>query len=58
MKNVSRRRFLKGAAMTGAAMGFPTIVPAQVVAGKGGKRVMPNDRINVGQIGCGEPSQC
>ena len=51
MKNTSRRTFLKSAAMSGAAIGFPTIVPAAVVAGKG--RIMPNDRVNVGQIGCG-----
>ncbi len=51
MKQTSRRQFLKGAAMTGAALGFPTIVPAQVIPGKG--RIMPNDRVNVGQIGCG-----
>lgn len=37
--------------MTGATLGFPSIVPAKVIAGKG--RVMPNDRVNVGQIGCG-----
>ena len=53
MKNVSRRKFLKGAALTGILMGLPTLVPAQVVAGKGVKRVMPNDRVNIGQIGCG-----
>ncbi|HEX5789565.1 MAG TPA: Gfo/Idh/MocA family oxidoreductase [Luteolibacter sp.] len=51
MKHHSRRDFLKQAALTGAALGFPTIVPAQVIAGKG--KVMPNDRVNVGQIGCG-----
>lgn len=51
MKRTNRRQFLKSAAMTGAAFGFPTIVPAKVVAGKG--KVMPNDRVNVGQIGCG-----
>jgi len=54
MNRTNRRQFLKGAAMTGAAFGFPTIVPAQVIAGKG--KVMPNDRVNVGQIGCGEIS--
>jgi len=53
MKDESRRSFLKGAAMTGAAMGFPTIIPAETVAGKTGRRVTPNDRVNVGQIGCG-----
>lgn len=51
MKSVSRRRFLKSAATAGAVVGFPTIVPIQVIAGKG--RVMPNDRVNLGQIGCG-----
>lgn len=50
-KNTSRRDFLKGAAMAGSVLGFPTIVPAQAVSGKG--KVMPNDRVNVGQIGCG-----
>jgi hypothetical protein len=52
-ESISRRQFLKGAAMTGAMIGFPIIVPAEVVARKGAKRVMPNDRVNVGQIGCG-----
>ena len=52
-ESISRRKFLKGAAMTGAMIGFPIIVPAEVVARKGAKRVMPNDRVNVGQIGCG-----
>ena len=51
MRRPNRRNFLKGAALTGAALGFPTIVPAAAVPGKG--RVMPNDRINVAQIGCG-----
>ncbi len=54
MNHSNRREFLKGVAATGAALGFPTIVPAEVVAGKG--RVMPNDRVNVGQIGCGSIS--
>ncbi len=36
--------------MTSAAVGFPSIVPAAVDAGTG--RVMPSDRVNVGQIGC------
>lgn len=53
MKNLSRRTFLKGAALTGTAIGFPTIVPAQTVVKKGENRVMPNDRVNLGQIGCG-----
>ncbi len=37
--------------MGSAALGFPTIIPVSAIAGKG--RVMPNDRVNVGQIGCG-----
>lgn len=48
--STSRRDFLKRTTLAGAALGFPTIVPAAVV-GKG--KVMPNDRVNVGQIGCG-----
>ncbi len=51
MNTTNRRNFLRNAAMTGAALGFPTIVPAAAVTAKG--RVMPNDRVNVGQIGCG-----
>jgi predicted dehydrogenase len=51
MKQGTRRHFLKRAAAVAPVLGFPTIVPANVVAGKG--RVMPNDRVNVGQIGCG-----
>lgn len=51
---MNRRQFIKaGAAMTGAAIGFPTIVPAQTVVTNGEKKVMPNDRVNVGHIGCG-----
>jgi predicted dehydrogenase len=51
MKQTTRRNFLKRVTAAGAAFGFPTIVPAAVVSGKG--RLMPNDRVNVGQIGCG-----
>lgn len=50
MKATNRRRFLKQAGLAGAAIGFPTIIPAHVV-GKG--KIMPNDRIHVGKIGCG-----
>jgi predicted dehydrogenase len=51
MNRVSRRTFLKSAAASGATLGFPSIVPADVIAGQG--RIMPNDRVNLGQIGCG-----
>lgn len=51
MQSLSRRKFLKSTATVGLVAGFPTIVPIHVIAGKG--RVMPNDRVNLGQIGCG-----
>jgi len=51
MKSPSRRKFLKNAATAGALIRFPTIVPIKVIAGNG--RFMPNDRVNIGMIGCG-----
>ncbi|HSA02009.1 MAG TPA: twin-arginine translocation signal domain-containing protein, partial [Candidatus Paceibacterota bacterium] len=51
MKNhnaINRRAFLKGAVLTGAACGFPTLVPS-VVFGQNA----PNNRIGMGLIGMG-----
>src|SRR5882762_2675286 len=54
---VSRRDFVKAAAMgtvasSLAASGFPSIVPASVLKGNG-----PSDRINIGAIGTGRISR-
>ncbi len=45
---MERRDFMKKTALAGAAIGFPTIVPASVF----GKNA-PSNKINIGQIGCG-----
>jgi predicted dehydrogenase len=46
--NIYRREFLKTAVTTGAAFGFPSIVPSSVF-GAGA----PSNRVNIGVIGCG-----
>jgi predicted dehydrogenase len=51
MKQISRRNFIKGATIAGAAIGFPTIVPSTVLAKTG--KASPNSKVNVGVIGCG-----
>ena len=45
---VSRRDFIKGGVVAGAALGFPTIVPGTVFSA-----TAPGNRVNVGLIGCG-----
>ncbi len=50
-RTVSRRDFVKGGVVAGAALGFPTIVPSTVFGA-----TAPNDRVNVAQIGCGSIS--
>ncbi|PSL03836.1 Gfo/Idh/MocA family protein [Cecembia rubra] len=45
---MKRRDFIKTTALSGAVLGFPTIVPASVF----GKNA-PSNKIHVGQIGCG-----
>ncbi len=54
MKQISRRNFIKGAAIAGAAIGFPPIVPSTVLAKPG--KASPNSKVNVGIIGCGSRS--
>jgi hypothetical protein len=49
-----RRNFLKTTLGTGAALGFPTIIPSSVM-GKNGQ-VAPSNRINVGVLSCGAQS--
>jgi predicted dehydrogenase len=44
----TRRDFVKTAALTTAAIGFPTIVPSSVFG-----KSAPSNKINIGQIGCG-----
>lgn len=44
----TRREFLKAAALAGAALGFPTIVPSTVFG-----QNAPSNRINLGMIGMG-----
>src|SRR5215469_7421548 len=51
-KRVSRRSFLKRAAGTAAAVGFPTIVPSTVFG-----QMAPSERITVGAIGVGRISR-
>ena len=48
---MTRRRFLRTTTATTAAVAFPTIIPAQVLASP--DRPGPNDRIQVGLIGFG-----
>ncbi|MGY6743225.1 MAG: Gfo/Idh/MocA family protein [Cecembia sp.] len=45
---MKRRDFIKTTALSGAVLGFPTIVPASVF----GKNA-PSNKIHIGQIGCG-----
>lgn len=52
MGDVTRRSFLKVAAGTVAATGFPTIVPSTVFG-----QMAPSERINVGAIGVGRISR-
>ena len=49
--HVSRRGFLSRTAVTTAALGFPTLIPARAL-GRGGVAA-PSERIRVGLIGCG-----
>ena len=48
---VSRRGFIKAAALAGVAAGFPTIIPSTALARNG--KVSPNSKVNVALIGCG-----
>jgi len=52
MKQVTRRGFLKAAAGTAAAAGFPTIVPAPVFG-----PMAPSKQIQIGAIGVGRISR-
>jgi hypothetical protein len=47
-KQINRRSFLKGAALAGAALGLPTIVPSSVFG-----QNAPSNRISMGLIGMG-----
>jgi predicted dehydrogenase len=51
MNKISRRIFLKQSALTAATIGFPLIIPANVL-GKNGT-IPPSDRVNIGVISCG-----
>jgi predicted dehydrogenase len=53
--NMDRRGFIRTAAGTLAAVGFPYVVPSSVLA-QGG-RTLPSERITLGFIGCGKQSQ-
>ena len=44
----SRRDFMRGAAASGAALAFPSIIPASVLGADA-----PSNALNVAQIGCG-----
>ncbi len=49
--NLSRRDFLKRASITGAALAFPTIIPARALGADG--TVAPSNRIVLGCLGVG-----
>lgn len=49
---IDRRDFVKSGVAVGAALGFPAIVPNSVFGA-----AAPSNRINVGQIGCGNISR-
>lgn len=51
---LSRRSFIKGAALAGVAIGFPTIIPSTALARSG--KASPNSKVNVALIGCGSRS--
>jgi predicted dehydrogenase len=51
---ISRRRFVGQAAVAGAAIGFPTVIPARALA-RGGK-ASPNAKVQVALLGCGSRS--
>jgi len=44
-RNLSRRRFLQGSAVAGAALAFPMVLPSRVFGA--------NERLNIASIGCG-----
>ena len=48
---MSRRRFIRNAALAGMALGFPTIIPSTVLARSG--KASPNSKVNVAMISCG-----
>jgi len=50
--HISRRKFLKTAATTAAAAGFPTIVPSRILG-----QFAPSKQINIGAIGVGRISR-
>src|ERR1700729_2341383 len=49
---ITRRKFLKAAAATAAAAGFPTIIPSRVLG-----QFAPSKQINIGAIGVGRISR-
>lgn len=51
---MSRRGFIKTAALAGVAAGFPTIIPSTALARNG--KCSPNSKVNVALIGCGSRS--
>jgi predicted dehydrogenase len=51
---LTRRNFLRTSVGTGAAIGFPTIIPSSAL-GKDGA-VAPSNRVNVGVLSCGAQS--
>lgn len=54
MKQISRRHFIRDAALTGAAVGFPTIIPSSVLGLDG--KTPPSGKANIALIGCGNRS--
>lgn len=52
--NISRRHFIRSAAATTLAIGFPTIVPSKVLGRNG--QTPPNSKVQVALIACGNRS--
>lgn len=50
----TRRQFLRTTTIAGAAVGFPSIIPASVLGKE--DSVAPSNRVNVGVIACGDQS--
>lgn len=53
-RRTSRRGFLRSAALTGGAIGFPSIVSSSVMAASG--KTAPSDKVNMALISCGSRS--
>ena len=48
----SRRDFIRGSLLSGAALAFPTIIPSSVIG-----ETAPSKKITIGVVGCGRIAQ-